>query len=720
MLESIFSKANEAYNQGDYFKAKNLYEKAGDKYGKDFVRLNIQRCLKNLKQSANHNVKPVTINQTFDHVYMVNLKDKVENRLKVAQHLTSRDIDFEVFEATNGYKGEPLEVFEKYKQKELGTLSMFPEFNDLEVKRGKGFLESAGAVGYIFTYLRIIRDAKANGYKRILIVEDDVLLTENFDIEFSKFMDSTNDQWKVLQFGASQYNWDSVDINDAYNKGYYSPRRLHTCGSFAIGLDHSIFDELIELQEAFEAPFDHISLGALYEKYLGECFVAFPNIIMPDVEDSSIRGGRCQITHGEKMKWEVESFDFPLSKPSVNVLVDDSNALKYLHSFEKPAYQPFELRVFINTEDGPRAIHNLELLDLDFNRLVAVTDNVKLPEADYSLIIESGATLTEDDVTKYIEFSTGVRSVNATPLIPLKAEHQNIVEGRISVIIPTYKRPTNLANALRSAASQEYFDKEILVVSDNGIESSFNEETTKIVNQIKEEFPQVSIQLLIHNMNRNGAAARNTGLNASTGEFICYLDDDDIYLPGRLNKSVEALNALPKTIGGVYGGFLGWNSPVNDDNRYATGDLTKEILTLDYMKHYLHTNTATYRRSAVLAINGFDESYRRHQDLEFNLRYFELYQVGAVNHPMVRMNPEPSDVSNKVFNTGMLTLKAKFLGQFNNTIESFGKDVAEQIYRTHWNEVARYTDNPIEVDNFLNSQYSNGPLQVALHFKNKQ
>ncbi|WP_438883286.1 hypothetical protein, partial [Bacillus cereus group sp. Bce013] len=88
---------------------------------------------------------------------------------------------------------------------------------------------------------------------------------------------------------------------------------------------------------------------------------------------------------------------------------------------------------------------------------------------------------------------------------------------------------------------------------------------------------------------------------------------------------VAKLIVTPDDVGAVYCGFLGWNSSENDLHRYKEGDLTLDILMLDYKNHYLHTNTATYKRHVVLSINGFDESYHRHQDLEFNLRFFESY-----------------------------------------------------------------------------------------------
>ena len=191
----------------------------------------------------------------------------------------------------------------------------------------------------------------------------------------------------------------------------------------------------------------------------------------------------------------------------------------------------------------------------------------------------------------------------------LASVRSKLIEN-VSIIIPTYKRPTNLLNALTSVAEQDYLNKEIIVVNDTGAGSEYNSEISNVIQQVRGAYPLVDIKFIEHNENRNGAAARNTGLLVSTGEYICFLDDDDIYLQGRLSESIAKLANQPSHVGAVYCGFLGWNSPKNDLNRYAEGDLTKEILLLEYLKHYVHTNTVTYRRSAVLALNGFDESYQ--------------------------------------------------------------------------------------------------------------
>jgi glycosyltransferase involved in cell wall biosynthesis len=719
----LLKKAAEFFSSGNYGDAYELYQAAAARYGRKNFQYNLSACEKRLgkKKAVSDNVKlssqkevASSVNQYFDNIYLVNLQHKKENRLKTATHLAKNNMRFELFEATNGYVGEALDRYQKYASTPTGGMTRYASFNEKEVKRGKKYIESAGAVGYICTYLRILQDAKNKGYKRFLILEDDVVLANNFEDKFLEFIKYVDDDWKLLQLGASQYGWESVNEIEANRNGHYLPRRLDTCGSFAIAFDCSIIDELIEAEKFFEAPFDHLPMGEIYERYLGKCYVAFPNLVMPDVADSSIRGGRCQYTHGAKMKWPLDQFDYPVPKPRVSVVLKDKENLRYLTGFSKYADQPFSLGIFYPSADGFRPLHNKEFSE-NFNFSTGQSDlPLKLPESDYYLTLDAQQVLTENDIIAYIDFVVGITVSNTSVLKPLDCEPLKVVPGRVSVIIPTYKRAKNLKNALMSACSQNYHDIEIIVVSDNGQNSEFNEETREIVESVLVQSSKKNIMLIEHSENRNGAAARNTGLLHSTGEFICFLDDDDIYLEGRISESVEKLRGSPKNVGAVYCGFLGWNSPVNDLNRYKEGNLALELLLLDYKKHYLHTNTATYKREAVLSLNGFDESYRRHQDLEFNLRFFETYEVRAVMNCLVRLNPEPSGVDNKIFNIDLLNLKTKFLSQFDSVITSFGIETAKKIYLKHWAEVARYVKDPESIKEGIGELYKNGYSQVLM------
>ncbi len=630
------------------------------------------------------------LNTYFDHIYVVNLKHQAADRLIIVKHLKQYGVDFEIFEAINGYVGEPLERYKTYQKRELGDFERYPKYSEAEKQRVNPYIESAGAIGIIYSFLRILEDSKKKGYKRFLVLEDDILLSKNFENEFKSFTEGVDEDWKILQLGASQYGWDSVDIDTAAKKGFYLPRTIDTCGAFAAAYDSTMVDELIEAGSAFEAPFDFLPMGELYERYLGKCFVAYPNIVMADVAESSIRGKRDQYTHSERMKWKIENFDYPLGKPSISIVITNKDNLKYYSSFSKTKELPFSLRLFFNSSDGLRPLHNTESLNAAKNEILPLGTPVFVSESDYLVTIGKEEILIENDIVKFIEYKLAIRKKNKTPLKEIEAYRRNIKKDRVSVIIPTYKRPKSLKSALASVVAQDYPDIEVIVVSDNGKNSEFAEETRQIISSFDGQNENCNVALLEHSVNRNGAAARNTGIQNSTGEYICFLDDDDIYLPGRLTKSIEVLKTTNKAVGAVYCGFLGWNSPENDPNRYKTGDLTLEILLLDYKKHYLSSITATYKREAILSINGLDESYRRHQDLEFNLRFFEQYTVEALKECLAQINPEPTDVDNRVYDSSMMKIKQKFLNQFSYMIEMYDHSLATAIYEAHQREAKMF------------------------------
>src|SRR5260370_9471328 len=114
----------------------------------------------------------------------------------------------------------------------------------------------------------------------------------------------------------------------------------------------------------------------------------------------------------------------------------------------------------------------------------------------------------------------------------------------VSVIIPTRNRAPLLARALDSVFSQEghgdQFDLETIVVDDGSTDS-----TTAVVG----EYAQVHYLRL--STPRGASAARNAGIEASRGVYICFLDDDDVWLPGRLKLQIPVLERHPEA-GAVY------------------------------------------------------------------------------------------------------------------------------------------------------------------------
>ena len=107
----------------------------------------------------------------------------------------------------------------------------------------------------------------------------------------------------------------------------------------------------------------------------------------------------------------------------------------------------------------------------------------------------------------------------------------------VSVVVATYKREESLANALDSVANQSYKDFEIVLVDDNG-NPEWNEKVNTIVAAFKEKHPTVTLQHITNNPNQGSAKTRNIGIAAATSKYVTFLDDDDVYLPAKLERQV--------------------------------------------------------------------------------------------------------------------------------------------------------------------------------------
>src|SRR6266481_6200086 len=116
----------------------------------------------------------------------------------------------------------------------------------------------------------------------------------------------------------------------------------------------------------------------------------------------------------------------------------------------------------------------------------------------------------------------------------------------VSVVIPTFNRPVLLRDALESLTTQKGVPFEVAVINDAGTNVG------DVVSQYKEK---LQINYFSLPVNKGLPTARNTGLKFSKGEFVAYLDDDDIYLPGHLKALSERLEAKPH-LGLVYSDAL--------------------------------------------------------------------------------------------------------------------------------------------------------------------
>ncbi len=108
----------------------------------------------------------------------------------------------------------------------------------------------------------------------------------------------------------------------------------------------------------------------------------------------------------------------------------------------------------------------------------------------------------------------------------------------VSVIVATYRREFELKRALESLKEQQFKNFETIIVDDNA-DLGFNNKVSEIVDAFKLENPQMTVTLITNPQNMGSAETRNIGINASAGDYITFLDDDDVYLPEKIQKQLE-------------------------------------------------------------------------------------------------------------------------------------------------------------------------------------
>jgi len=173
----------------------------------------------------------------------------------------------------------------------------------------------------------------------------------------------------------------------------------------------------------------------------------------------------------------------------------------------------------------------------------------------------------------------------------------------VSVIIATYKRDVSLEKALISIIEQTYDTVEIIVVDDNA-EDSWNKIVSDIVNKINVIHPVVYIR---NETNQGSAETRNIGIRTASGEYITFLDDDDIYLP---NKIINQVGHMIE----VHSDYCITDLHLYDEKdrliekrnrKYIKRNDQEDLLKYHLMHHMTGTDTMMFKRKYLLSIGGF-------------------------------------------------------------------------------------------------------------------
>jgi len=178
---------------------------------------------------------------------------------------------------------------------------------------------------------------------------------------------------------------------------------------------------------------------------------------------------------------------------------------------------------------------------------------------------------------------------------------------KVSIVIATYHRCDLLPRAVRSASEQTYKNVEIIVVDDNPPESEERLKTEKVMEELLRGDERIIY--LRNEKNAGGAVSRNNGIARSTGEYVAFLDDDDEYLPERIEVQLREMLAR------------GWDVSVMDGATYdddgneisvkkqrLSNGMSRDELMRVHMKYHISgTNTFMFKAEKLRGIGGFDD-----------------------------------------------------------------------------------------------------------------
>lgn len=180
----------------------------------------------------------------------------------------------------------------------------------------------------------------------------------------------------------------------------------------------------------------------------------------------------------------------------------------------------------------------------------------------------------------------------------------NIENIKVSVVMPTYKRSEYLIRAIESVLGQKYKNIEVVVVDDNGKNNDFRYATEE---KMKRYEGDTRVKYIKNDTNIGGGLSRNVGISNCEGEYISFLDDDDIYLPNKVINQLEYM--IIKNIDVCFTNLKLHN---NDDKlvdyrefSFIKSFKNKELLKYHLTKHITGTPTFMYKKDVLKFIGGF-------------------------------------------------------------------------------------------------------------------
>lgn len=247
------------------------------------------------------------------------------------------------------------------------------------------------------------------------------------------------------------------------------------------------------------------------------------------------------------------------------------------------------------------------------------------------------------------------------------------IKNKVSVIITTYGRDIKIVNeAVESADNQTFDNLEVLIIDDNGYGTEKQLDNQKFFS----ESGYRRVRYLANKKNEGVQFSRNRGILESEGEFVAFLDDDDVWFKDKIEKQIKLMQGT-ENCGMVFcDGYYMLNDGEVTTKKDHNPDAFKQEIThrMLLMNDYIGTTSQALIKKDALAKGGlFDINLPARQDYEMWLRISKNYTLAGVNEPLyyyrIHEGVQISKSSNKAY-IGLSVILRKYADEYKGYPEA--------------------------------------------------
>ncbi|MGB7067961.1 MAG: glycosyltransferase family 2 protein [Pyrinomonadaceae bacterium] len=256
---------------------------------------------------------------------------------------------------------------------------------------------------------------------------------------------------------------------------------------------------------------------------------------------------------------------------------------------------------------------------------------------------------------------------------------------KISVIIPTYNRADLVVGTIESVLTQSLDDFEVIVADDGS-----NDNTKEVLSKyLADERFQYCFQ-----SNHGRSAARNLGMHNASGEYLMFLDSDDLLFSNALEMLYNAAKAAPDA--GLIAGSRIFIDPFG--NRLETVDPVKvdreiwgeKIHVRKIRELFFPPSTYIVKRALALEVDGYDDRMESAEDFDFFIKCCDSAPITVLTEPVVRMRRHEGNTPDRSVREAVLRISKNNLERLENEPRA---DEIGQIERIRAEWLVRMADD---------------------------